>query len=426
MTGGTGFTRQSAAAWAELRPGRRTIDPSGAISRMTRSVLVGLKRSPMGRFLGSLSTLSAPQIGAQVARDLIKDVTCPAADVDLVLVGQVLQAGVGQNPARQVALGAGLPDTVTCITLNQVCGSALQAVMTADNNIRLGDCRIVLAGGIESMSGAPHLLRGMRTGAVKFGEVRLEDEMMTDGLSCPFEHWRMGDAADWTAKKYGVSRADQDAFAVASHQRAAKARQAGVFKKFISPIEIKSKKGVTLFDADETIREEVTLEALAALKPAFSDEGTVTAGNASQITDGAAMVLVASEDEAARRGWAVRARIISHTTFGVPPKELFLAPVGAVRSAVQKAGLKLADVDLFEINEAFAAQMVACMRGLEIPHEKVNVLGGGIALGHPIGASGARCLVTLINAMEERGARRGVVSLCLGGGNAVAMVVERP
>lgn len=381
----------------------------------------------MGRFLGTLSPLSAPEIGAQVARQVLDTVGCPPGDVNWALIGQVLQAGVGQNPARQVALKAGLPATITAVTVNQVCGSGLRAAMNADNNIRLGEAKIILTGGMESMSNAPYYLRGTRDGAVKFGHLNVEDGMISDGLTCAFEKWHMGEAAEYVAEKYKVSREEQDAFAVRSHHRAAKARSDGAFKDYIVPIEVPGRKGkTTVLSEDETIRPDVAPEGLAKLKPAFQKNGTVTAGNASQLTDGAAMALLTSEEEANRRGWKPLARIVAHTTFGVEPKELFIAPVDTIKSAVEKAGLKLSDIDLFEINEAFASQMIACMRGLELDEERVNVYGGAIALGHPIGASGTRVLVTLLNAMERRDARRGVASLCLGGGNAVAMVVERP
>lgn len=380
----------------------------------------------MGKFLGTLSPLTAPEIGAQVARTLLKEVGCPPEVVDWALIGEVLQAGVGQNPARQVALKAGLPVTITAVTVNQVCGSGLRAAMNADNNIRLDQAKIILTGGMESMSNAPYYVRGTRTGAVKFGDLKLEDGMIADGLTCPFEGWHVGLAAEYTAKKYNVSREDQDAFAVESHRRASEAQKSGKFKNSIAPIEIVNKKETVVFSEDESIRHGVTMADLAKLKPAFDPAGTVTAGNSSQLTDGAAMALLASEDVAKQRGWPIRARIVAHTTYGVEPKELFMAPVGAVRQVVDKAGLKLSDIDLFEINEAFAAQMVACMRGLEISHDRVNVFGGAIALGHPIGCSGARVLATLINALEERNLKRGIATLCLGGGNAVAMLIERP
>ncbi len=392
---------------------------------MPASVIVGAKRSAAGRFLGSLSSMTAPLIGAAVAKQLLADVGCDPGDVDLAIVGEVLQAGVGQNPARQVALGAGCAVGVTAVTVNQVCGSGLRAVMDVDNNLRLGEARVALAGGIESMSNAPYLLRDLRSKGAKFGDSTAVDEMQFDGLTCAHEGSAMGVIADYTAETCGVSREDQDAFAAGSHARAAAAQAEGVFAGEIVPIEIKSRKKTTVFDTDETIRAETSTESLAGLRPAFGADGTVTAGNASQLSDGAAMVLMTTEDEAAKRGWPVRARVVAHATFGLDPKELFIAPVGAVRLAVEKAGLKLDDIDLFELNEAFAAQAVACVRQLEIDEKKVNVYGGGVALGHPVGTSGTRVLVTLINAMERRDAERGVASLCLGGGNAVAIVIER-
>ncbi len=391
-----------------------------------RSVIVAAKRSPMGKFLGTLSPLTAPEIGAQVARNVLQSVNCPPDAVDWALIGEVLQAGVGQNPARQVALKAGLPPTITAVTVNQVCGSGMRAAMNADNNIRLGEAKIILTGGMESMSNAPYYVRGTRTGAVKFGHITMEDGMVSDGLTCPFEGWGMGNAAEYTARKYNISREDQDAFAYASHQRAAAARAAGHFRKTIAPIEINHRKETIVFTEDESIRPEVTIADLQKLKPAFEKEGTITAGNSSQLTDGAAMVLLTNEEEAKKRGWPILATVLGHTTFGVEPKELFIAPIGAIRAVTAKVGWQIKDVDLFEINEAFAAQMLACMRGLEIPHDRVNVLGGAVALGHPIGASGTRVIVTLINAMEVHGVKRGVASLCLGGGNAVAIAIERP
>lgn len=393
---------------------------------MVRSVIVAAKRSPMGKFLGSLSPLAATAIGAQVAKTTIDSVSCPVDAIDWALIGQVLQAGCGQNPARQVALNAGLPSTITAVTVNQVCGSGLRAAMNADNNIRLDQAKVILTGGIESMSNAPYYVRGTRTGATKFGHMTMEDGMVSDGLTCPFEGWGMGSAAEYTAHKYNISREDQDAFSLQSHRRAAAAQKAGHFKRTIAPIEIPGKKGPTILSEDESIRADATIDDLKKLRPAFQKDGTVTAGNSSQLTDGAAMVLLTSESEASRRGWPVRARVVAHTTFGVPPKELFIAPVGGIRQVVEKAGLTLKDIDLFEINEAFAAQMLACIRQLEIPQDRVNVFGGAIALGHPIGCSGARILVTLINALEVMNLKRGVASLCLGGGNAVAMLIERP
>ncbi|MEK6642652.1 MAG: thiolase family protein [Planctomycetota bacterium] len=393
---------------------------------MTRSVIVAAQRSPMGKFLGTLAPLSATDIGAQVARATVAAVNCPTDAIDWALIGQVLQAGCGQNPARQVALKAGLPNTITAVTVNQVCGSGLRAAMNSDNNIRLDQAKIILSGGIESMSNAPYYVRGTRIGATKFGHMTMEDGMVADGLTCPFEGWGMGSAAEYTARTYKISREDQDQFAFDSHKKASAACKAGHYKKTIVPIEVPGKKGPTILSADESIRHELTIDDLKKLKPAFEKDGTVTAGNSSGLTDGAAMTLLAGEEEAKKRGWPIRARILAHTTYGVPPKELFIAPVGAVRQVVEKAGLKLKDIDLFEINEAFASQMLACVRQLEIPMERVNVFGGAIALGHPIGCSGNRLLVALINALEVMNLKRGVATLCLGGGNAVAMVIERP
>jgi acetyl-CoA C-acetyltransferase len=393
---------------------------------MPHTVIVGAKRSAIGKFLGSLTPLTAPQIGAAVVKNMLAGLGCRPGDVDLAIVGQVLQAGIGQNPARQVALGAGCADTITAVTVNQVCGSGLRATMDADNNIRLGQSKIALAGGMECMSNAPYILRELRSKGTKFGNSTVVDEMQFDGLTDAYEGLPMGAIADYTAQKYSVTRKDQDTFALDSHKRAAKAQAAGLFKAEIAAIEVPAGKGKTItFDTDETIRAETTIEGLSGLKPAFGKDGTVTAGNSSQLSDGAAAVLLATEEEAAKRGWKARAKILAHATFGVAPKELFLAPVGAVKLAVEKAGLKVTDIDLFELNEAFSAQAVACIRGLEISPDRVNVNGGGVALGHPIGASGTRILVTLLHVMEQRNAKRGVASLCLGGGNAVALVIER-
>jgi acetyl-CoA C-acetyltransferase len=393
---------------------------------MQHTVIVAAKRSAIGKFLGTLMPMTAPQIGAAVVKNMLAAVGCRPADVDLAIVGQVLQAGIGQNPARQVALGGGCADTITAVTVNQVCGSGLRAAMDVDNNIRLGQSKIAFAAGMECMSNAPYLLRELRSKGTKFGNSTVVDEMQFDGLTDAYEGQAMGVIADYTAAKYNVTRQDQDKFSLDSHKRAAKAAAAGLFKAEIVPIEVPAGKGKTItFETDETIRPETTLEGLAGLRPSFGKDGSVTAGNASQLSDGAAAILMAAPDEAAKRGWKVRAKILAHATFGGPPKELFLAPVGAVKLAVQMAGLKMSDIDLFELNEAFAAQAVACVRGLEIPADRVNVNGGGVALGHPIGASGSRILVTLIHTMEQRNVKRGVASLCLGGGNAVAMVIER-
>jgi len=391
---------------------------------MKRSVIVSAKRTPMGRFMGSLSKMPAPRLGAEVAKVVLAETKALDGGVDEVIVGQVLQAAVGQNPARQVALGAGVPDSINAWTVNKVCGSSLESVMQANRAIRCGDAKVVLAGGIESMSMAPFYVSARARSGMKFGAFEVLDGMQYDGLTCPFEKWLMGCAADLIAEQRQVSREDQDRFAMESHRKTAAAWQAGNFKAEVVPIEV-PRKGP--FNQDETYREQVSLEDMAKLKPVFTKGGTVTAGNASQISDGAGMVLVAEAEEAKRRGWKPLVEILSQATHGVAPKELFIAPVEATRKAVDGAGLSLSDIDLFELNEAFAAQSLACSRALELKDddERVNVNGGAIALGHPIGASGTRVLVTLIHAMMKRNKEHGVACLCLGGGNAVAMVVRR-
>ncbi len=389
---------------------------------MERSIIVAAKRSPIGKYLGGFSRLAAPELGARVAREILTEVSALDAGVDEAFVGCVLQAGLGQNPARQVALKAGIGDHVTAVTLNKVCGSGLEAVMQADRAIRCGDINVALAGGIESMSRAPYYVPGARAG-IKFGDGQLIDGMQHDGLTCAFEHWAMGCAAEHTAKTNGVTRVMQDEFAAGSHKKASAAHKAGLFDREIVGIDAGKKLGVIA--ADETIRHDASVEGVGKLSPVFEKDGTVTAANSSALADGAAMVLVASESAVKKNGWPIRARILSIATAGLAPKELFMAPVHAVRQVVEKAGLTLADIDLFELNEAFAAQSIADITALEIPDAKVNVHGGAIALGHPIGASGTRVLVTLLHAMEQRDAKHGVVSLCLGGGNAVAMCIER-
>lgn len=386
-----------------------------------QSYLVAGKRSPVGRFLGTISKISAMELGSQVANALISAATADPNAFDEVFVGQVLQAGCGQNPARQVALGAGIHDRISCVTVNKVCGSGLQAVMFADQVIRCGDANLVMAGGIESMSQAPFLSRTLRAGN-KFGHAELVDEMLYDGLTNVYSQELMGVLADYTAEKAGLTRQIQDEWAFRSQQRTAQASADGLFKDEIVPIELPRGKGV--FEGDETFRADTTLESLAGLRPAFSKDGTVTAGNSSQLADGAAMVLVASEAGLKKCGSKPIARIVAHATAGGPPKDLFFTPPVAVKMACEKAGWSIGDVDLFELNEAFASQTLAGLKALEINGDNVNVNGGAIALGHPIGASGARVLVTLLHAMKRRNAKRGVAALCLGGGNAVAMAVE--
>ena len=391
---------------------------------MTASYIVSAARTPIGKFLGSLSSLSAGEIGAVAVKAALERAGLDSGSVDEVIMGNVLSAGQGQAPARQAALKAGLPSSVAAVTVNKVCGSGLKAVMLADQAIRAGDARAIIAGGQESMSRAPYLMQGAREG-FKFGDKKVVDSMVHDGLWCAFEDQHMGVSADYIADKCEVSREDQDAFAADSHQKAAAAIEAGKFEAEMAAVTVPGRKGDTIVTADEGPRADSTAEGLGKLRAAFSKEGSVTAGNASQLSDGAAAVLVVDEATAAEIDSPVKARIVATATSGVDPKDIFIAPVSAMEMVLAKAGLTVGDIDLFELNEAFAAQSLACMRQLDVPAEKTNVNGGSIALGHPIGASGARVLVTLLHALADRGLKRGLTSLCLGGGNAVAMIVER-
>jgi acetyl-CoA C-acetyltransferase len=391
---------------------------------MANAYLLSGCRTPIGRFQGGLASLPAPALGAIAVREALRRVGIEPADVDEVILGNILSAGLGQAPARQAALKAGLPPTVAAVTVNKMCGSGLKAVMLADQAIRCGDARIIVAGGMESMSRAPHLLVGAREGW-KFGHQKVLDHMLVDGLECPFDNVIMGSQADYIARSREVNRADQDALAAESHRRAAAAIQSGTFDKEIVPVTIPGRKGDVTISRDEGPRPETTSEVLAKLKPAFSAEGTVTAGNASQLSDGAAAVVVASEEVAQAISSPLKARIVATATSGVEPKEIFIAPVSAIQKVLRKADLTIDAIDLVELNEAFAAMCLACMRPLKLDPAKTNVHGGAIALGHPIGASGGRVLVTLLHALHARGLKRGLAALCLGGGNAVAMVVER-
>jgi len=391
---------------------------------MPDAFILAAARTPVGKFLGELSELTAPQLGAVALKEALARAKVSPDKIDEAIFGNVLQAGVGQNPARQVALKAGLPDTISAVTVNKVCGSGLQAVMQAAQAIRAGDAELVAAGGIESMSRAPHLLIGARTGW-KYGDQKVVDSVVLDGLTCAFENSGMGEAAEYIAAKCGVSRADQDRYAARSHQRAAAAWQSGAFAEEVVTVTVGSGAKTKTASRDEGIRPETTADVLAKLRPSFKSDGSVTAGNSSQLSDGAAALIVGTEAAASRLGVRPLARIVAYATSGVAPKDLFIAPISAVRMALDKAKLRPGDIDLFELNEAFAAQMLACGKGLELSDDRVNVHGGAIALGHPIGASGARVLTTLLYAMKQRGAKRGLASLCLGGGNAVAIVVER-
>ena len=385
-------------------------------------VILSAARTPIGKFLGGLSEFPAPKLGALAVAESLKRANVEPPHVDEVILGNVVQAGVGQAPARQAALFAGLPDTVPAFTVNKVCGSGLKAVMLAAQAIRAGDANVIVAGGMESMTNAPFLLPKVRAG-YKYGDQTAVDALIRDGLWCPFENWPMGMAAEHVAEKCVVTRADQDTFAAESHRRAAAAWERGDFAAEVFPVT--AHRGA-IISRDEGIRPETTTETLGKLKPSFRAEGgTVTAGNASQLSDGAAALVVASVNSAAKFGAKPLARIVAYATTGIAPKDIFLAPVSAVKQVLDRAKLTITDIDLFELNEAFSSQMVACAKELGLHPAKVNVNGGAVAMGHPIGASGARVLVTLIHALRTRNGRYGVASLCLGGGNAVAMVVER-
>jgi acetyl-CoA C-acetyltransferase len=388
-------------------------------------VIVSAVRTATGKFLGSLKEFTAPQLGAIVVREAVHRAGIDPAGVDECIMGNVVAAGEGQNPARQAALNGGLSDHVAAMTINKVCGSGLKAVMLAAQGIATGDIDVAVAGGMESMSNTPYLLSRVREG-LRMGNGTLVDSMIQDGLWCAFEQCHMGMAGEHVAEHYKVPRVDQDAYAAESHRRAARATSEGWFKNEIVPVEIPQKKGAPiLFDRDEAIRPDTTTEALAALKPAFTATGSVTAGNAPGVNDGAAAVVVMAAEKAATLGIPPLARIVGQATSGLPPKLVLMTPVEAVRKLAQKTGWALADVDLFEINEAFSVQMMAVLRELGIDAAKVNVQGGAVALGHPIGASGARVLTTLIYALKRIGAKRGIASLCLGGGNGVALGIER-
>jgi acetyl-CoA C-acetyltransferase len=388
--------------------------------------ILSAARTPIGKFLGGLSELPAPKLGAIAIAEALKRASAKPEHVEDVIMGNVVQAGVGQAPARQAALLAGVPDTTPAHTTNMVCGSGLKAVMLAAQSVRAGDANLIVAGGMESMSRAPFLLTGARAG-FKYGNQTTHDALIHDGLWCPFENWPMGEAAEHIATKCEVSRAEQDRFAAQSHQRAAAAWASGAFKDEVISVTFPAtgKKPIPPVEKDEGVRPDTTIEGLAKLKPAFRADGTVTAGNASQLSDGGAAVVVASSRFVEASGAKPMARILSYSMSGVHPKDIFIAPIPAVKVALEKAKLSLSDIDLWEINEAFAAQMLACGKGLNLDEAKVNVHGGAVALGHPIGASGARVLVTLLHALKRHNKRYGLASLCLGGGNAVAMIVER-
>ncbi|KYO64313.1 acetyl-CoA C-acetyltransferase [Thermovenabulum gondwanense] len=392
---------------------------------MRNVFIVSAARTPIGKYGGSLMGIPAPELGAIAVKEAVKRAGIGPEAVEEVIMGNVLQAGLGQNPARQVSLKAGIPIDVPAMTINKVCGSGLKSVILGAQAIMIGDADIVAAGGMENMSRAPYLLNDARWG-YRMNDGRLIDVMVYDGLTDVFNQYHMGITAENLAERYGISREEQDRFALESQQKAEKAQKEGKFDDEIVPVVIPQKKGEPLvFEKDEHIRYGTTYEALAKLKPAFKEGGTVTAGNSSGINDGAAAVILSSEEKVKSLGLKPLARIVSHGVAAVEPAIMGIAPVNAIKKALQKAGLKIEDLDLIELNEAFAAQSLAVINELELPADRVNVNGGAIALGHPIGASGCRILVTLLYEMRRRNSRYGLASLCIGGGQACALIVER-
>lgn len=388
-------------------------------------VIVSAVRTPVGKFLGGLSELSAIELGAIAVRAAVERAGVMAADVDECIMGCVLPAGLGQNPARQAALRGGLADTVSALTINMVCGSGLKAVALAAQAIAQGDAEIAVAGGMESMSNAPYLLPGGRKG-FRMGDAKAVDSMVQDGLWCACEDFHMGMTGELVAEKHSITREQQDAYALASHRKAAAAWNEGRFDAEVVPVEVKGRKGSVIVTRDESVREDTSMEALSALKPAFKKEGgTVTAGNAPGVNDAAAALVLMSAEHAASLGLKVMATIRAQATSGVAPKWVMLAPVSGIRKVLERAHWSMDEVDLFELNEAFSVQALGVMKELGLDATRVNVNGGAVAIGHPIGASGARVLVTLLHEMQRRDAKKGVAALCLGGGNSVALAVER-
>jgi acetyl-CoA C-acetyltransferase len=391
---------------------------------MKEAVIVSATRTPIGKFAGGLKDVSAPKIGSVVVREVVKRAKLDPKEVEECIMGNVISAGLGQNPARQAALYGGLPDEVAALTINKVCGSSLKAVMLASDAILAGKEKVIVAGGMESMTNAPYLLEKARFG-YKLFDSSLVDAMVRDGLWDIFNNFHMGNTGEIVAQRNSVTRQDADKFSLSSHQKAVRAIKSGAFKDEIVNVEVPSKKEVVIFSQDEGPREDSTLEALAKLKPAFRNDGILTAGNSSSINDGASAVVVMESELARERGLKPLVRIVDYVTSGVKPELLMEAPIHAVEKMLLRNKLTVKDIDLFEHNEAFSTASVAVMRRLQIPEEKFNVNGGAVALGHPIGASGTRVLTTLIYAMQAKGAKRGVATLCLGGGNAVAMLVEQ-
>jgi acetyl-CoA C-acetyltransferase len=387
--------------------------------------IVGAARTAIGAFLGSLKGFTAPELGGIAIKEALKRANCRAEDVEEVIMGNVVQGGIGQAPAKQAAVKGGIPYTVSCFAVNKVCGSALKAVALGVQAIQLEEKEIIVAGGMESMSKAPHVVWGLREG-VKFGDVQMKDSMILDGLWCAFDNVHMGMTGEVVAEKFGATREEQDQYAFSSHQKAIHAIENGYLKDEIVPVSIPQRKGdPVVFAVDEGPRKDTTLERLAKLRPVFKKDGTVTAGNASSLNDGGAAVVIASMDAIKAKSLSQPiARILGTTTNGIEPSMVMYAPKGAIEKLLANVGWKTAEVDLFEINEAFSSQLVVLLKELKLDREKVNVHGGAVALGHPIGATGARILTTLIYALKHRGLKRGIAALCLGGGDAVAMAVE--
>jgi acetyl-CoA C-acetyltransferase len=395
------------------------------MSEINDAVILSAARTPTGKFLGVLKSFSATELGAIVVRESVRRAGCSPDEVDEVIMGSVIQAGLGQNPARQAALRGGIPFGVSAVTINKVCGSGLKAIMLAAQGVKLGDTDLVVAGGMESMSNAPYLLTKAREG-YRLGDGTVVDSMIHDGLWCAFENFHMGNTGEVVAEKYGITRAEQDEYAYNSHRKAVAAMKAGKFKEEIVPIEIAQKKGSPLIiDFDEPVREDTSVEALSKLKPAFKEKGTVTAGNAPGVNDGASAVVVTSMQNAKRMGREPLARIAAQATSGIEPRMVMMAPVEAIHKVLKRAGWSINEVDLIEINEAFSVQALAIIKELGVDPSRVNVNGGAVALGHAIGQSGSRLLTTLMYEMKRRNVHRGLAALCLGGGNAVAMAIER-
>ena len=398
------------------------VRPTGG--NLTEVVIASACRTPIGKYGRAFRNVEAPRLGAAVIQEAVQRAGIAPEDVEEVLMGNVLQAGVGQAPARQAALFAGLPDKVGCVTINKVCASGMKAVAIAADAIRAGSLSVAVAGGMESMSRAPHLVREVRWG-VKYGHVEQIDHMLHDGLWDVYNKYHMGVTAENIARRFSITREDQDRFSLESHHRALQATVGGKFKEEVLPVEGMGKTGAELITTDEGIRADTTLEQLAALQPAFDPKGTVTAGNASQLSDGAAALVVMSEDAAKERGIKPLARITAYATSGVRPENIMEAPIPTVQKLLQRTGQRISDFDLIEHNEAYAAASLAVMRQLDVPYERFNVHGGAVALGHPLGCTGARILTTLLYALRDRNGRRGLATLCLGGGNAMAMTLER-